>query len=133
MAPGLSTVLAHHTAALFDEVTTIHLASVGSSGPECLRDLESSIALDSGVSERAELGNHSPQSPVVNWCGLRNHWARLSVSGAIEQCSNSWIELFQAQRISPFEWPRKELSEPFAIRSQHDAALKNNWAGYALK
>ncbi len=46
MAPGLSTVLAHHAAALFDEVTTIHLASVGSSGPECLRDLESSIALD---------------------------------------------------------------------------------------
>jgi len=54
MSPGLSTVLAHHAAALFESVISVHVGAVGSSGPACVEDLEACLATD-GLDRRGSL------------------------------------------------------------------------------
>lgn len=43
-APGLTDVLAAHAAALFDQVTEIHVAKVGTGGPACARSHHRALA-----------------------------------------------------------------------------------------
>jgi hypothetical protein len=42
-APGLSCTLARHAADLLDEVTEVHVASLGSGGPACLRNRQNQL------------------------------------------------------------------------------------------
>ena len=45
-APGLTCVLARHAAATFDDVDEIHVASVGTGGPECARRRHAALSGD---------------------------------------------------------------------------------------
>ena len=72
MVPGLSCLLAAWAAALMDEVTEVHVASLGTGGPACAR--RHHAALREGVEEwRDGVTVRRVAGRGESWCGSRTY------------------------------------------------------------